>query len=48
MDFDTRRQEAARDAVAPDGSDARILLGPRLRTPGASRPYMCVWADGCA
>lgn len=27
MDFDTRRLPAARDAVAPDGSDVRILLG---------------------
>ena len=28
-DFDTTRLPAARDAVAPDGSDVRILLGLR-------------------
>ena len=28
-DFDTRRLPVARDAVAPDGSDVRILLGLR-------------------
>ena len=27
MDFDTKRLPAARDEVAPDGSDVRILLG---------------------
>jgi mannose-6-phosphate isomerase-like protein (cupin superfamily) len=27
MDFDTKQLSAERDAVAPDGSDVRILLG---------------------
>lgn len=27
MDFDTKRLPAARDQLAPDGSDVRILLG---------------------
>jgi mannose-6-phosphate isomerase-like protein (cupin superfamily) len=27
MDFDTKQMPAERDAVAPDGSDVRILLG---------------------
>ncbi len=29
QDFETKRLPAARDAVAPDGSDVRILLGLR-------------------
>ena len=26
-DFDTKRLPVARDAIAPDGSDVRVLLG---------------------